>query len=112
MCFTIGRRSPKIAKKDIKVYKLLYSDLTSPWYDFQYELNKEYEVYFKVELDHYTYESIISEGLHSFSRQFFIAYKKEPRKLFKAIIPKGSTYYKNLLTGEMVSTKLKVISCA
>ena len=112
MCFTIGRRSPKVAKKDIKVYKLLYSDLTSPWYDFRNNLNEEYSTNLKLEIDHYTYEYIISEGLHSFSRQFFIAYKTEPRKLFKAIIPKGSTYYKNLLTGEMVSTKLKVISCA
>ena len=40
MCLITPNKEPKIAKKDIKVYKILTNDLNAPFHTFQYEIGK------------------------------------------------------------------------
>lgn len=114
----------RIAANDIQVYKILEKRRTwisglikyvSPFYNFKYKLNKVYKS--RIELDFQTRNGAltIEKGLHSFTNlrhaEGYCAANEPYCKtwlIFKAIIPKGSTYYVNE-DGEVVSNKLKII---
>lgn len=112
--------SPKMANNDIEVYKILrVSDesIISPCFDFYWKLGTQYEtnVCFK------DAKRIIFEGFHSLrecpkankyhwhttnDKDIFIKFTND--RIFKAVIPEGSTYYENEY-GEIVSNKLKLL---
>lgn len=114
----------RIAANDIQVYKILEKrriwisgriKYVSPFYNFKYKPNKVYKS--RIDLDFQTrYDVLIIEkGLHSFTNfqhakccHNICKLNCEPWFIFKAIIPKGSTYYVNE-NGEVVSNKLKII---
>ena len=114
----------RTAVNDIQVYKILRERRTwilnrikyiSPYYDRRYKLNKIYKS--RLELDSQTREDvlIIKKGLHSFTNLQHAEYYRaagepycETWIIFKAIIPKRSTYYTNEI-GEIVSNKLKIV---
>ena len=114
----------RTAVNDIQVYKILKERKTrifnrikyvSPYYKFKYKLNKVYQS--ELELDSQTLDGVlmIEKGLHSFINLQHAEYYRavggpccETWIIFKAIIPKGSTYYINEI-GEIVSNKLKIV---
>lgn len=114
----------RTAVNDIQVYKILKERRTwifnrikyvSPYYNFKYKLNKTYKS--RLELDSQTRDDvlIIENGLHSFTNLQHAEYYRVAGRppfvtwvIFKAIIPKGSTYYRNEI-GEIVSNKLKIV---
>ena len=113
----------RIAVNDIQVYKILKERRTwisnrvkyvSPYYNFKYKLNKIYKS--RLELDQIRDDTLIIEnGLHSFTSLQRTEYYRDTCEpycetwiIFKAIIPKGSVYYKNG-AGEIVSNKLKIV---
>ena len=113
----------RTAVNDIQVYKILKERRTwifnrikyvSPYYNFKYKLNKVYKS--RLELDQTRDDALMIEnGLHSFANLPHAEYYRatgEPYHetwiIFKAIIPKGSTYYINE-TESIVSNKLKII---
>jgi hypothetical protein len=113
--------SPKVATNDIEVYKILRvlnESISSPCFSgFNWKLGIQYEanVCFK------DTKRIIHEGFHSLrecpktdkyrwltidNKDIFIKCTND--RIFKAVIPKGSTYYENEY-GEIVSNKLKLL---
>ena len=113
----------RTAVNDIQVYKILKERRTwifnqikyvSPYYNFKYKLNKIYKS--KLKLDQTRDDVLMIEnGLHSFTHLQHAEYYRaigepycETWIIFKAIIPKGSTYYRNEI-GSIVSNKLKVV---
>lgn len=113
MCFYIHRdhRKEKIAEQDIVCYKRLKPIFlfwgVSPFRGFSYRLRKTYKS--KIIRSRYSSDRI-EEGLHSYS-DFDQAYYRThyDESIYKAIIPKGSTYYYNPEDHEYVSNRLKVI---
>jgi hypothetical protein len=121
MCFTIsdviGFRKEKIAKKDIKCYKVLYysscnSTAIAPFRETRYFNNDiEKEVTKEALLD--IFNGHIYEGLHSYSNKSAIKKAKLDKKrrgyyTCNAIIPKGTKYYYNPFKHQYVSEKLTV----
>lgn len=107
MCLYTKQIAPKVAEKDIVVYKVLDYNMGSPYYGLLYHLNR------KITSDLNIYDSrwhlgtqllTVEEGLHSctkriaaylIQRYLNIYYKKSgiTYSVYKAIIPKGSKYY-------------------
>lgn len=107
MCLYTKQIKPKVAEKDIVVYKILDYNMGSPYYGLLYHLNR------KITSDLQIYDSRrflgtqllnVEEGLHSFTKRIVayltqrylnIYYKKSgiTYSTYKAIIPKGSKYY-------------------
>lgn len=127
MCWETSLKECQIkrtAVNDIQVYKILKERRTwifnrikyvSPYYHFRYKLNKIYES--RLKLDSQTQEDIlmIENGLHAFTNLHRAEYYRTTTEpycgtwvIFKAIIPKGSTYYINGME-EIVSNKLKIV---
>ena len=136
MCLIISKFShffhtgPKIAKRDIKVYKGLIpfcyvknsvsvNNFLTP---FQKKLvvSQHNQIIMESELDSPRYGSwngkaveMINKGIHAYRRKndtllnAYNAYNAYNIHLFKAIIPKGSSYYIGM-KGEIVSNKLIV----
>jgi len=94
-----------IAEDDILCYKMLQSIadvLSAPYSIYIYKLNeKQEEIQMKPISDiGFPEEVVIHEGYHSYSELCFakeaISSFPHPKfRLFTAIIPKGSTYFKN-----------------
>lgn len=114
MCFIVHfkHREPKIAERDIICYKVLaykdsFNSYRSPFTDTEYTINELKEVIMG-EPSH----GNIEEGLHSYAsikKAGILAKRRwKSRSVFKAIIPKGSTYYYNPYHQEYVSSQLKV----
>ena len=139
MCWTGKRffeRMPRIALRDIEVYKVLGEDGKSPYQEYQYDFNKETKQVYLKTLKRVNGAIDIYEGYHSYSKKcrfvksfydnttytyitVFPPKKKENLNTFinglsynnnviyKAIIPKGTIYYQNR-DGEYVSEKIIV----
>lgn len=133
MCWTGKRffeRMPRIALRDIEVYKVLGKDGKSPYQEYQYDFNKETKQVYLKTLKRVNGAIDINEGYHSYSKKcYFIYYittchifafsKKSKsaffstlgdfsyKKIYKAFIPKGTIYYQNR-DGEYVSEKIIV----
>lgn len=135
MCWTGKRffeRMPRIALRDIEVYKVLTKEGKSPYQDYQYEFNQETKQISLKSNKCISGTIDIYEGYHSYSKKcrfvisFYYNYitvfppkKKENLNIFisglsysnkviyKAIIPKGTIYYQNR-DGEYVSEKIIV----
>lgn len=114
MCFTrrLKDRVARITPVDIVVYKVLTVDgkiLRSPSY---YTIWKPGQVVTSKLVTYFDNSSLqIEEGLHS--KKTFSGTKgwtefNPARKVFKAVIPKGSFYWENKT--EYVSNQLKIVS--
>ncbi len=109
MCLYTRWKKPKVAAEDIVVYKVLctYSEyIESPYRNFVYNLKELYETKLTKckSLGGLGYN--IFEGFHAFV-------SKKPdwefgihEKLYKCIIPKGSTYYISSDHKEIVADKI------
>lgn len=137
MCWTGKRffeRMPRIALRDIEVYKVLTKEGESPYQDYQYEFNQETkQISLKSNKCILSGTIEIKYGYHSYSNKcrfvklFFIntthiTVLSKKRKentnrviggfynnnvIYKAIIPKGTIYYQNR-DGAYVSEKIIV----
>lgn len=96
MCFYSDKYNPQVAKEDISVCKILSSDLSAPWQDFQYEIDVlTPRVYLGI-LGNGHNGIYVNEGYHSFVRDINYLSVSFPTSLrFRAIIPKGTIYCKN-----------------
>ena len=114
MCLYTLWQKPKIADKDIKVFKVLQNvdgRLLSPYYGAEYIPGKiKWVKNFKYEnrlLVDTPAEKIglrfVHNGLHSYARKHGVMY------CFEAVIPKGTPYYLSDCGGEYVSLKLRVL---
>lgn len=113
---------PKIATEDIQVYKIVINfgnNVSSGVYSFKWESGIVYQS--KISIETYYNQMEITKGFHTLRDRPCITgnywYTSNGHLLFialpyhivfKAIIPKGSTYYENEY-GEIVSNKLKLL---
>ena len=140
MCWTGKRffeRMPRIALRDIEVYKVLTKEGKSPYQDYQYEFNQETKQFFLKSNKCISGTIDIYEGYHSYSKKcrfvksfydnttytYITVFPKKRKEnpntfisglsyynnnvIYKAIIPKGTIYYQNR-DGEYVSEKIIV----
>lgn len=140
MCWTEKRffeRMPRIALRDIEVYKVLGKDGKSPYQEYQYDFNKETKQVYLKTLKRVNGAIDIYEGYHSYSKKcrfvksfydnttytYITVFPKKRKEnpntfisclsynnnkvIYKAIIPKGTIYYQNR-DGEYVSEKIIV----
>lgn len=120
MCLTaIGK--PKIAIEDIVIYKILKKDLTSPFKNFQYELNKLYEDDSEITFETIPFVSevkFLGPGFYHSYIDKESAYKTlqqmnkyQDHKLYKGIIPEGTKYYQGYMTlKDQVASKAIIIN--
>lgn len=140
MCWTGKRffeRMPRIALRDIEVYKVLTKEGESPYQDYQYEFNQEtkqislksnkcilsgtieikygYHSYSKkcrfvksfYDNTTYTYITVFPKKRKENPNTFISGLSYNNKVIYKAIIPKGTIYYQNR-DGEYVSEKIIV----
>lgn len=103
MCFIVENNKPKIAKRNIKVYKFVdeidSTTCESYWKNYKYTQNK---VCKKIKLKFTKskfFGNTIEKGYHSYI--YNDDYHIRVNSIF--IIPKGSEYYVNIEDGEYVS---------
>ena len=136
MCWR-GKNERKIAKEDIKVFKVVIADknnsfFNSIYYKFIYRLGFIYSSRIKKKLFDST-QIKITKGIHSYSKYCKIAisgdllfirnrmnneaidvfskyslFSQQNFYRLECIIPRGSAYYENE-HGEMVSSRLKIV---
>ena len=99
MCLNIKKnQKPRIAKRDITVYKTVDHDeddtFRTVWYDAIVKIGEEYTS--KLILQNDNISEIVTEALHSFSNleEATADAEDDALVLIKCIIPKGSIYYK------------------
>lgn len=109
MCFNVEIGcSERTAEKDIVCYKVMNYDsiegtILSLYTNFEYKLDKVYKLNEKLKISMMQYnDPYISHGFHSFITLSSIGRigiegigSHLSEKIFKCIIPKGSTYYSN-----------------
>lgn len=94
---------PKIAKKDISVYKVLYysdNSIYTPHQHCHIKFHKNKAILGSILIP---YNGKVSKGIHAFREE--IPLYSRSYKIHKAIIPKGSLYYIGV-NNDIVSTKL------
>lgn len=132
MCFYIRNTKKEAtlyeALQDITCYKILDSNLRSPYYNSKYEIGKlktsplrkprtiiDGNYQFKItphsQNNPYYYIDTIEKGLHSYQKRtagvrFLVC---SWLGVFKCIIPKGALFYRDDVKKEYVSDKLIVI---
>ena len=91
MCWTGKRffeRMPRIALRDIEVYKVLTKEGKSPYQDYQYDFNKETKQVYLKTLKRVNGAIDIYEGYHSYSKKC---------RFVKSFYDNSSVNYSNLL---------------
>lgn len=109
MCLISKSKYPKIAKKDITVYKVLKSDLTSLYYDFPYKLNKLYaendDMSYNTHLREYECFSFTKNWIHSYADINLAKDLIEDNLiLVECVVPKGTAYHEGY--SEICSKKI------
>lgn len=124
MCFCVYKDNATIADRDIKCYKCLQSDLTSPCFDFQYKLGKKYNSIITTQErdDTWKIKSVVTKGFHSYISMKTAEKRAHTTKWYnnkhlcsevrtpivvECIIPKGSTFLTNGI--EYVSNNIEVV---
>ena len=115
MCLFTTRKVPKIAEKDIIVYKamkrflfLIISPIYfSPWIPGVLKkrvLKSKTHIFNDIEYE-------ISDGLHAFLKysDVEIYFPELKNSIYEAVIPKGSKYYISIDRKFIVSNKMKII---
>lgn len=103
---TYLRKNPTIARRDITVYKRLYSTGKAPYRDFYYK--KGFHYYQEGEPFSFIRNGSfvkVREGLHAFVSEKRASESWVGVKTVKMIIPKGSKYYRGD-NGDIVSDNL------
>lgn len=112
----IYTKNPKIAKKDVNVFKVLDENNNSAYQYFKYEKGTHYyqtgrpfsfEIYKQESVFNYGWRININRGLHSFTLKKAakeILYPND--KIVKMVIPRGSKYYISSDGTEIVSDNL------
>lgn len=127
MCLTTKQKKPKIARKDIEIYKLVVRDplnkqkYISLYEKFPYELNKVYEELANEDNDKnrswWAYNTFGEGWFHSFTiygaallskASLFGKIKGNNIIILSGIIPKGTPYYLGMY-GYICSKKIKLI---
>jgi len=136
MCFYIRNNKKSatlyVAKEDIACYKILESNLISPYRAYKYKFNKLVKAKLKIpkslnkngeyQFNLISYYRInerllsIEKGLHSYVNYSTALKNKNCRlfqdtKIYKCIIPKGSEFYYDPVQKEYVSNQLIVKNC-
>lgn len=118
MCLITEQKTPLIAQKDMRVYKILKEDLISPYQYFQYEQETLYKRKIMKSSEWTAFDSVcssylsnhfpgwrstsvkelkcIGRGIHSArtkKRLQNTMNKRRGEKIFRCTIPKGSEYY-------------------
>ena len=78
MCWTGKRffeRMPRIALRDIEVYKVLGKDGKSPYQEYQYDFNKETKQVYLKTLKRVNGAIDIYKGYHSYSKKCRFGYR-------------------------------------
>lgn len=107
MCLYFKDPTPRIAKRDIKCYKLLHIDEDGKYHPyFQKSYDVEFntvlendELFYKIKYAFYDNYYIAKGIFHTFQRKYLHRIRKIAHGkwiLCKAIIPKGSLYYKGI----------------
>lgn len=133
MCLNIFKNDVQVAEQDITCYKFLRlsscgEKFVSPFQEFEYELDKEYETKMTVELsgdiegEYITdYWREVEEGFHTIASEKTTVYFAERRTatfrghhryvVVECVIPKGASYYEGTWRGSAgyASDKLKVV---
>lgn len=132
MCFFMGtQKIGKIAKKDIKCFKLVYNDNSPIYYGHSPGSIKSYsrigKVYYALKFNHTTHKTSrirklevdplaasISCGIHSYKilpymYQIPENLKDLGYKVIKCVIPKGAEYFYDENSEQYVSTEIKRI---
>lgn len=117
MCLYTSHVKPKVAKEDIICYKIMYykprnvHKAISIYQGFRYKLGTLY----KSELIYHIYKTV-HEGFHSYknlkdaiNKRLLISRYLKEIKIFKCIIPKGSTYYVGIYSGVHSFASNKII---
>jgi hypothetical protein len=133
MCLITRQKKALIAEEDIKVYKILKKDGNAIYQNFQYKLVEVYKAKIKKSLQwnclgildidwlHENYPSgwrqhkeliCLGAGLHSINKLetakiVLLDTINNDSRIFEAIIPKGSEYYKDEV-GFMISSSLVI----
>ena len=124
MCFCVYKNNATIADRDIKCYKCLQNDLTSPCFDFQYKLGKKYYSVIKTQKRDATWKikSVITQGFHCYISVDTAKRRAHTTKWYnnkhlcsevrtpvvvECIIPKGSIFLTNGI--EYVSDNIQVV---
>lgn len=116
MCLVSYKNIPNISTSIIECYKVLTDDLVSPFQKFKFVPNvltkdnqsqnfeQIFDIYYLIEKGYFhcclTYQSakiFIDKNQHKF---------KEKLKIYKAIIPKDSLYFINIIDTEICSNQL------
>lgn len=128
MCTITTWMEPKIAEKDITVYKILDNYLRSVHTRFQYEFGKLYSTEMESVEDMCTYDShdtnyldsnisdwrslkkvkSIGPGFHSALKPSRLTPDNESEYIFMCKIPKGSLYYEGV-TNLIVSNQIIIV---
>lgn len=129
MCLITDQKEPTIAKTDLTTYKVLLTNLVSPFEHFQYELGKEYEQKISksehqsaydgydmgyYERKYYSFDDFnnnvlfFGEGLHSSLNIERLGRVILGECIFKCKVPKGAEYYEGH-DGLIVSNKLTIL---
>ena len=136
MCFNVIEYQLGVAEKDIEAFKVVYCTDTpglfsSTYYDYPYEVGKEYESKVNYDYDKEDCTYNVHDGLHSYKEgmvqcinvgnmvlyicnkeditpldNFFVFSKQ--LAVLHCVIPKGANYLQND-KGELVSDKLRVV---
>ena len=95
MCWTGKRffeRMPRIALRDIEVYKVLGEDGKSPYQEYQYDFNKETKQVYLKTLKRVNGAIDIYEGYHSYSKKcrFVKSFYDNTTYTYITVFPKKS----------------------
>lgn len=103
MCLITRINNVHKTTQPIVCYKVLTEDLISPYQDFQYQLNKFYDLESSLEpeINHFDYNDIVYEihhGFHAYidieyakiTRDSLIYYFNEEYQVFECEMPAGS----------------------
>lgn len=127
MCLTTKQKKPRIARKDIEIYKLVVKDslneqkYLSLYEKFPYELNKVYEEPANEDNDKncsWLVHNTFGEGwFHSFKDYTIALFNSDISYsriigndiiIISGIIPKGTPYYLGIY-GDICSKKIKLV---
>jgi len=113
MCL-VTKQEKRVATKDLTVYKIVFQTekknvFKAIHYGFSYKLNKSYKT--SMGKCYSQGHIIINEGFHAYTKRFPTYYTINPLKdgvryIAKCTIPKGSSYYENRYSHEIVSDRI------
>lgn len=103
---------PLVAKQDITVYKMIFTNNESLYTFFKYKPNTLYRLRKSLKIEYsqplkQNVKKTVEEGFHAFTKENgFTGLNLPYKKLVKFTIPKGAKYYLGM-NGDIVSTSIR-----